>query len=282
MFTFLGKIMGIAIRSEGYLALNLPSIVWKLLSNDQPTLDDLEAIDQMVLQSMDQVRNIDQQGVDADTFEDIMDLNFTVMTSDDRIVELKPNGTNIPVTFDTRNEYCDLVLDFRLHEFDRVAAAVRNGLSTIIPLRLLSLFTWDELELMVCGKPDIDVALLRANTEYSGVNQSDPFIRYFWQALEEFTSEERSMFLKFTWGRSRLPLTSEGFSQRFKIQGFHSNPPDSYFPVAHTCFFSLELPRYSSLEIMKERLRYAIYNCQAIDGDETGVGMQAASLGWEE
>merc|ERR1711916_339065 len=118
-----------------------------------------EATDQMVLQSMDQVRNIDQQGVDADTFEDIMDLNFTVMTSDDRIIELKPNGANIPVTFETRHEYCDLVLDYRLHEFDRVAAAVRSGLSTIIPIRLLSLFTWDELELMVCGKPDIDVAL---------------------------------------------------------------------------------------------------------------------------
>jgi hypothetical protein len=33
---------------------------------------------------------------------------------------------------------------------------------------------------------------------------------------------------------------------------------------------------------MKEKLRYAIYNCQAIDGDDTSVGMQAASMGWEE
>ena len=48
------------------------------------------------------------------------------------------------------------------------------------------------------------------------------------------------------------------------------------------CFFSLELPRYSSLEIMKEKLRYAIFNCTAIDGDDTSMGMAAAALGWEE
>lgn len=44
-------------------------------------------------------------------------------------------------------------------------------------------------------------------------------------------------------------------------------PADQYMPVAHTCFFSLELPRYSSLEITRDRLRYAIVNCQAIDVD---------------
>ena len=32
---------------------------------------------------------------------------------------------------------------------------------------------------------------------------------------------------------------------------------------------------------MKERLRNAIYNCQAIDGDDTFAGMQAAAMGWE-
>jgi hypothetical protein len=34
MFVFFGKLMGMAIRTEEYLALNLPSIVWKMLVND--------------------------------------------------------------------------------------------------------------------------------------------------------------------------------------------------------------------------------------------------------
>jgi len=45
MFAFFGKLMGIAIRSKQYLALNIPSIIWKLIVGDLPTLEDLEGID---------------------------------------------------------------------------------------------------------------------------------------------------------------------------------------------------------------------------------------------
>jgi hypothetical protein len=52
------------------------------------------------------------------------------------------------------------------------------------------------------------------------------------------------------------------FSQKFKIQRFTKAPADRYYPVAHTCFFTLELPAYSSAKLMRERLRYAIHNCE--------------------
>ena len=55
-------------------------------------------------------------------------------------------------------------------------------------------------------------------------------------------------------------------------------PADRYFPVAHTCFFTLELPAYSSAKLMRERLRYAIYNCEDIDGDETATGDHAFAM----
>lgn len=75
------------------------------------------------------------------------------------------------------------------------------------------------------------------------------------------------MSCRFVWGRSRLPLTADGFDRKFRLQQFSRTPADQYLPVAHTCFFSLELPRYSSLQITRDRLKYAIFNCQAIDGD---------------
>lgn len=43
--------------------------------------------------------------------------------------------------------------------------------------------------------------------------------------------------------------------------------PDIMLPVAHTCFFSIELPKYSSNEILRDKLKYAITHCQAIDTD---------------
>ncbi|CAF3089161.1 unnamed protein product, partial [Rotaria sp. Silwood2] len=36
---------------------------------------------------------------------------------------------------------------------------------------------------------------------------------------------------------------------------------------SHTCFFALDLPEYSTTDIMYERLNYAITNCSSIDGD---------------
>jgi E3 ubiquitin-protein ligase HERC2 len=135
---------------------------------------------------------------------------------------------------------------------------------------------------MVCGNPEIDIKLLESVTEFSGCSSTDPHVRLFWQALEEFDNEERSALVRFTWGRSRLPLNAAAFTQRFKIQSFNRTPADSFLPVAHTCFFSLELPAYSTLPIMKDKLRYAIFNCEAIDGDDTSTGMAVAAMGWEE
>jgi len=282
MFAFMGKLMGISMRTKEYLALSMPSLIWKLLVGDHPSREDLESIDLFCMQSLDSIRHIDLQGIDSESFRTSFFETFTTMSTDDREVELRSGGADIDVTFETRAEFCDLVENYRLHEFDAQAQAVRRGLATMVPIKLLSLFTWDQLEMMVCGVAEIDVKLLQKVTEYSSCSATDEHVRFFWQALEEFSIDERAMFLRFTWGRSRLPLTAEGFPQRFKLQSFGKSPPDNYFPVAHTCFFSLELPRYSSYDIMKDKLRYAIYNCQAIDGDDTSIGMQAASMGWEE
>jgi len=50
---------------------------------------------------------------------------------------------------------------------------------------------------------------------------------------------------------------------------------DDFLPVAHTCFFTLDLPEYSCFEILKEKLSYAINNCIAIDADNTTVARNA-------
>ena len=48
--------------------------------------------------------------------------------------------------------------------------------------------------------------------------------------------------------------------------------PDQYFPIAHTCFFSIELPRYSSKDICYAKLLWAVNNCVSIDADNTREG----------
>lgn len=56
----------------------------------------------------------------------------------------------------------------------------------------------------------------QAVTEYSGCRKDQPHIKLFWQALREFTPEERSMLVKFTWGRCVLACVLQN-SQDFVL-----------------------------------------------------------------
>ena len=202
-----------------------------------------------------------------------------------------------------------------------------------------------ELQQLTCGEADVDVEILRAHTRYgAGVTPkqrhvrnclllavhstrsalfrstdaplSSGQVRFLWTVLDAFSKEQRRMFLKFMWGRTRLPLTEQDWGeQKMRIHTLDTRSPDTHFPVAHTCaampnefscpmdpsrarsldalmialsqcpctpgrgrcFFSIEWPQYSSLKIAREKLLYAINNCNAIDADNTREGRANAS-----
>lgn len=46
------------------------------------------------------------------------------------------------------------------------------------------------------------------------------------------------------------------------------------FPIAHTCFFSVDVPGYDSLEVMSEKFKYAMEACGEIDGDYGPEGVR--------
>ena len=65
------------------------------------------------------------------------------------------------LTFDNRLEYFEQVIKYRLHEFDKQVAAIREGMSAIVPVPLLSLVTADHLEQLICGMSHISTNLLK-------------------------------------------------------------------------------------------------------------------------
>jgi hypothetical protein len=273
MFAFVGKMMGFAIRGGHMLSLDLPSIVWKPLVGQAIDRSDLQAVDSLCYDILHKVENIDKENVTADTFREYITNNFVTASSDGREIELKEGGSGMPVTWGNRSEFVRLVEEYRLAEFNTQIEAIRRGMSTIVPVQLLPLFTWQELEMMVCGKREIDLEYLKANTRYrSPVSEKDKHVRFFWEALEGYSHDERQMFLRFVWGQSRLPYNPADFTQKFELLPApyatrRGANPDHTLPKSHTCFFSLELPPYSSKKIMAEKLLYAIKNCQSIDTD---------------
>jgi hypothetical protein len=303
MFVFLGKLFGSAARSKNYLDVCLAPIVWKLLLHDPVDMDDLDHIDHSLVKWLKTLRsrkissnNTGNRGTSSDGMQSLVNLTaenfheyypdmfYTVTSVGGKQVELHPGGGNeLLVWGQSIDQYCDEVIEFKLMEMKVVCDAVRLGLATQLPPALLHSLTHEELEEMVCGKPDIDLVLLKSTTEYErGCAPTDQHIIWFWELLEnEFKLQDKKAFLRFTWGRTKLPTSRQAFTQVLKIQGLHKTPADNYLPVTHTCFFSIELPRYTTKEILRDKLLYAIYNCVAIDGDDTTAGLRSASLGFE-
>jgi len=266
MFRFIGKLCGIAIRSQNPIQVNWPSLVWKQLVRQPLLRSDISSIDEIFIKCNNDMIDIDKKGVTEEMFSENIEESFTTYNSAGTEVELIEGGRNIQVTFNNRVKYVNLQEEFRLKEFHDQCEAIRSGISTIVPIDLLELHTWKELELLVTGKPDIDIAMLKRHTKYQGHKPTDKVIQLFWEALESYTPLEKQRYLRFVWGRSRLPLTDDGFVQQHIISSAYRDN-DAALPESHTCFFQIDLPRYSSVEILTERLRYAFTNCISIDND---------------
>jgi hypothetical protein len=67
----------------------------------------------------------------------------------------------------------------RVHRLPR-AVPLPTGLASVLPLELFHLFDADELQSLVCGSSDVNVAFLKSVTEYDGVSPTDPHILMFW------------------------------------------------------------------------------------------------------
>ncbi|XP_060835591.1 E3 ubiquitin-protein ligase HERC2 isoform X3 [Rhopalosiphum padi] len=263
MFEFLGVLIGIAIRTCSPLSLNLAEPMWKLLCGMKLTPTDLIEIDKDYVPGLLYVRDLDGE----DEFTNL-DISFCTTSSTGRTVIL--SSQHKLVTLNNKHEYIQACLNFRLHEFNEQIKMVQKGMARVIPVPLLSIFTSNELETMVCGSPEIPINMLLSIVTYKGIEAQDKLVQWFWEILSEFTNQERSLFLRFVWGRTRLPRAIEDFRGRdFVLHVIDRySPADNFLPESYTCFFLLKIPRYSNKDVMNEKLKYAIHFCKSIDTDD--------------
>ncbi|GAB9465265.1 Hect e3 ubiquitin, partial [Globisporangium polare] len=202
------------------------------------------------------IRSCERDGIlteeEFDAAFEGLDLKFTAFDCNGQEAELVDGGKGMKVTFQNRVEYCRLAEQYRLYEGSLQVAAMARGFALIFPMRALTLLTWQEMEILTCGSPKIDIALWKQHTRYDGYNEGDETVALFWEAMESFSDEQRSDFVRFAWGRSRLPRGK--WPQPFKLTKKGGRDSTLSLPVAHTCFFSVELPPYTTTEKMRSML----------------------------
>jgi len=256
-FRFVGRFVGKAIYDGQLLDAYFTRSFYKHMLGVKPSVSDVESIDPEYYKSLKWILN--------NSIEGILDLNFTREGEEfgvKKVVELKKNGSNFVVTDKNKNEYVQLMAERMLtDDIKKQIDAFLRGFREIIDVKLLSIFNEQELELLICGLPDIDINDLKANTEYKGLSSSCELVRWFWNVVDDMSQEEKALLVQFVTGTSKVPI--QGFKelqgmngkQRFQI---HKASGVDRLPTAHTCFNQLDLPSYSSLKSMRKNLLLAI------------------------
>lgn len=202
-------------------------------------------------------------------------LTFSVMLENGQEIDLKENGRNIDVTDENKEEYLTLVLEHRM--LDSIAEQLQeflSGIYDVVPKALLSVFDYQELELMLCGIPTIDIDDWKANAHIRFIKDEDSkklkitterqeeVVGWFWTVVESMAPEERARLLQFATGTSRVPVegfrgltSSSGIIHQFTIQlVLRGDSAAGLFPKAHTCFNRIDLPMYQSMEELERYL----------------------------
>uniref|UniRef100_K7F6L4 HECT domain E3 ubiquitin protein ligase 4 n=1 Tax=Pelodiscus sinensis TaxID=13735 RepID=K7F6L4_PELSI len=287
---FFGQLLGIAVRADVPLPLDLLASFWKTLVGEPLDPDvDLQEADILTYNYVKKIENInDETELEALCAEIASQhlatespdcpnkpcCKFTYLSMTGEEVELCPRGRHIPVVWENKDIYATAIRNLRLRELQNpdCMTAVRAGLGSIIPLQLLTTLTPLEMELRTCGLPYINLEFLKAHTMYQvGLMETDQHIEFFWSALEMFTQEELCKFIKFACNQERIPFTcpcKDGGPDTAHVPPYPmkiappdgaAGSPDSRYIRVETCMFMIKLPQYSSLDIMLEKLRYAVH-----------------------
>jgi len=272
-FNFAGKVMGkclydaAVLGSHHLLSVHMARSLIKAILGLPVSFQDFETDDPQLFKSKVQFmidNSIDEAGLDLHFVEETYSKTGSLLRS----VELLPGGSKVPVNDANKRRYLRLLALHRLallpqpwktQEAAPQIRALVEGFYSIIPEELLEPFDENELELMLCGTPEVSVEDLKRNTQYPRMTNplGVPVIQWFWQCVENMSNEDRARLLQFVTGSSQVP--SGGFQTlepKFNVQ-LNFAPP-SHLPVSHTCFNTIELPDYRSFEQLQDRLALAL------------------------
>ncbi|KAE8295781.1 NEDD4-like E3 ubiquitin-protein ligase WWP2 [Larimichthys crocea] len=257
-FRFIGRFIAMALYHGKFIDTGFTLPFYKRMLDKKPTLKDLESIDPEFYNSIMWVKenNLEECGVELYFAQD-MEILGKVSTH-----QLKDDGENELVTEENKEEYISLLTDWRFTRgVEEQTKAFLDGFNEVVPLEWLRYFDEKELELMLCGMQEIDLADWQKNTIYRHYTKNSKQIQWFWQVVKEMDNEKRIRLLQFVTGTCRLPVG--GFAELIGSNGpqkfcIDKVGKETWLPRSHTCFNRLDLPPYRSLEQLREKLMFAI------------------------
>ncbi|KAH0634782.1 hypothetical protein KY284_037568 [Solanum tuberosum] len=195
------------------------------------------------------------------SFEDIRDADPYL-----KVVELYPNGKNMIVNSQNRDNYVNLLVKHRfVTSITRQVAHFAQGFGDIIIDRWLQesfyrILDHEDLNRILHGsKTAVSVEDWEEHTNYNGYKKDDPQISWFWEIVGSMSAEQRYVLLFFWTSIKSLPV--EGFGGLdSKLHIYRTSDSHDCLPSSHTCFYRLCFPPYPSVDVMQNRLNIITQN----------------------
>lgn len=259
-FYFAGRIIARLIIDSQCIESHLTRSFYRFILYGKTKFEDLEEIDSNLYSSLKWMIDNDVSqlckvfAIDVDEFDT------------HKVVELKENGEKIEVNNENKKEYVELHSKFILRDqIHQQLDAFMDGFNSIIDSKSIRIFNVNELDLVLCGIPIIDVEDFKANTTFGEPYTADsPVIKMFFNVISKWKNEDLAKLLMFMTGSSRVPANGfKEFCEMTHPLKIEYGGDSSLWPQSHTCFNILHLPQYESEEEMNEKLLYAIQYCDS-------------------
>ncbi|CAI9733271.1 probable E3 ubiquitin-protein ligase HECTD2 [Octopus vulgaris] len=189
-FHLVGVLMGLAVYNSIMLDIRFPPCCYhKLLSpavvpymNDKATvgvapltISDLKLVQHDLSKGLQEL--LDYEG----NVEEDFGLTFQISHTELGCLKtytLKPNGENIPVTNSNRHSYVQLYVDWILNKsVYKVFKEFYFGFHSVCASNALIMLRPEEVEMLVCGSPTLNMRELRQVATYDGYNAADATVK---------------------------------------------------------------------------------------------------------
>jgi len=194
---------------------------------------------------------------------EFLDLSFTqeeVKDGQVMSVDLINNGSKTPVTESNKKAYITALSTYLLcTRVKNQVEAFLEGLHTLVPDNLLSLWDESELELLLCGVRDYSIAELKKYHTVVGTNigRYGLVLTWFWQVLQHMGKEDLSRFVQFCTGSSLLPPGGWA-GLRPHLQISWGGAEAGTLPTSHTCFNMIVLPDAENYHMLEKVMMVAV------------------------
>lgn len=192
-----------------------------------------------------------------------MCLTFILPGSD---IELIKNGSKLNVHVGNVTQYIRTIISYIIDigVKDQIKSFI-SGFSKVFPYSNLLILTPEEL-VELFGRVEEDWStetLYTCITANHGYTMDSAIIHNLISIMSNFDVQQRRAFLQFITGSPKLPLGGfRALKPKLTVVLKHAESgltPDEYLPSVMTCANYLKLPKYSSKEIMQQRITQAMH-----------------------